>query len=98
MLVRLQAFGLVASAQLVDKMLQMGGCFRRVSTENLLKTLAYGIADRSAGSLIKLFDVICIWTFHDQFRARRVLGQVTGHQVAELEFVSGKLWIPIGFG
>jgi hypothetical protein len=47
----------------------MGRHIRRVGPKNLLKALAYGIADRSAGPAIERFDFICVWTFHERFRA-----------------------------
>lgn len=76
----------------------MRGHARRLWPKNLLETLANSVADRSAGLVIELFDVVCVWVFHDQFRALTLLGQVTAYQVARLKFVSAKLRIPIGFG
>jgi hypothetical protein len=57
---RLQAFALIAPAQLIDKMLQMGRHARQVRTKDLPETLAHGIADRSAGPVIEWFDVVCM--------------------------------------
>jgi hypothetical protein len=59
-LARLRPIGIVASAQLIDKMLQMGRHARRVRTKDLLETLTHGIADRSAGPVIEWFDVVCM--------------------------------------
>jgi hypothetical protein len=70
----LQAFVLIAPAQLVDKMLQLGRRARQVRTKDLLETLAHGIADRPAGPVIEGFDVICMWTFHGPFRALTIVG------------------------
>ena len=72
-LARLQAFGIVAPTQLVDKMLQTRRHARRIRTKDLLETLAHGIADRSAGPVIERFGVVCIWTFHDPFRALTIV-------------------------
>jgi hypothetical protein len=69
----LVAFRLVAPAQFIDKMLQMRRHGRRVQTKDLLEMLAHGIADRSASPVIERFDVGCIWTFHDRFRALTIV-------------------------
>jgi hypothetical protein len=74
----LAAFRLVASAQLIDKMLQMRRHARRLRAKDLLETLAHGIADRSASPVIERFDVGCIWTFHDPFRALTIAGSGDG--------------------
>ena len=57
----LAAFRLVASAQLIDKMLQMRRHARRLRAKDLLETLAHGIANRSASPVIERFD--CIFVF-----------------------------------
>jgi len=51
---------------------------RRVRTKNLLEALTDGIADRSAGLVIERFNVICGYTFHDQFRALTIVGSGDG--------------------
>jgi hypothetical protein len=56
----------------------------------LLEAFAHSIADRSAGPVIERFGVVCVWTFHDQFRALEDLfDQVTAYQVSGQELVSG---------
>jgi hypothetical protein len=72
------ATGLIASAQFVDEMLQMGRMVRRVGAKHLLQAFAYGIADRSAGLAIERFNVICGWTFHGRFRALTKVGSGDG--------------------
>jgi hypothetical protein len=50
-------------------MLQLGRFVCRVGAKNLLKALAYSVADRSAGLVIEWLNLVCGETFHDRFRA-----------------------------
>jgi hypothetical protein len=99
---RLPAVGLVliASAQFVNEMLEMGRRACRLRTEHLLEALAHGLADRSAGPVIERFNVfVCVRTFHDHFHAPDDLfDQVTPYQVPGTPFVSADLRVPGRFG
>jgi hypothetical protein len=65
---RFDTVGLVAFSQFIDEMLEIGR-HPRIRPQRLLEALAHSVADRSAGPVIERFGVVCVWTFHDQFRA-----------------------------
>ncbi len=86
-LMRFPTIGLIAPAQFVDEMLEMR---RRASfrTQNLLETLADGIADRATRPVIERFNVVvCLRALHDCFRTPTI-DQVTAYQVRGTQFVS----------
>ena len=86
---RRPTLGLIAPAQFVDEMLEMRRRTRLLRTQNLLETLANGIADRPTGPAIERFNVVvCVRALHECFRTPTI-DQVTAYQVRGKQFVSG---------
>jgi hypothetical protein len=63
-----QAALVVAPAQLIHQMLEMGRQIRRLRTKLLLQPFAYGVTDRSARLAVDVLNALGDSAVHNEFR------------------------------